>query len=83
MEERKGFLTEEQEQITDDVIVLNGVAEMVDGPAIKLADNKGLEAVKQRMIAKWGEEVLEDVYEVVDIIFIPLKAIAAAKKKEE
>ena len=76
MEKRKGFLTPEQEKTTDDLIVLKGVAEMADGPAIAMADNKGLEAIKKKIVAKWGEEVLEDIYEIVDLIFVPLTAIA-------
>ena len=77
---RTGFLTDEQEQIVDQLIPLKGVAEMADGPAIKLADNKGLESVKQKIIAKWGADILPDIYEVVDLIFIPLKAIAESQK---
>lgn len=77
---RKGFLTEDQEQTVDDLLELKGVAEMADGTAIKLADNKGLEMLKPSLIAKYGEDVLADIYEVVDMIFIPLNELAKNKK---
>ena len=76
MDERKGFLTDEQENVLDDLIQLKGIAEMADGPAISLADNKGLESFKTKLVDKWGESVLEDIYAVVDLIFIPLNAMA-------
>jgi len=65
MEERKGFLTPEQEKQLDDLIELKGIAEALDGAAIKLADNQGLERLK----AKIPEDVLPVVYEVIDEIF--------------
>jgi len=73
---RKGFLTPEQEKITDELIELNGIAEMLDGTAISLADNQGLERLKGTLVEKFGEEVLPSIYEIVDAIFIPLKLIA-------
>jgi len=73
---RKGFLTPEQEKITDELIELNGIAEMLDGTAISLADNQGLERLKSALVAKFGDEVLPSIYEIVDAIFIPLKLIA-------
>ena len=71
MEERKGFLTEEQEIILDDLIELKGISEMLDGPAIRLVDNMALEKLK----AKIPVEVLPVVYEVIDEIFKALAAI--------
>lgn len=78
---REGFLTPEQEKTVDDLIELKGVPEMLDGTAIKLADNKGLQALKPKIVDKWGEGVLDDVYEIIDMIFIPLKALS--EKKED
>jgi len=77
---RKGFLLPEQEKITDDLIDLKGIAELIDGTAISLADNQGLERLKRKLVEKFGEEVLPAIYEIVDAIFIPLKAIAEAKE---
>lgn len=73
METRKGFLTEEQEQKLDDLIVLKGISETLDGPAIRLVDNLLLEKLK----AKIPAESLPVVYEVIDEIFNSLVAIAA------
>ena len=64
-EERVGFLLPEQEKQLDDLIELKGIAEAVDGLAIKMADNKGLELLK----AKIPAEYLPVIYEVVDEIF--------------
>ena len=71
MEERNGFLTEEQEKILDDLIELKGISELLDGPAIRLVDNMALEKLK----AKIPVEVLPVVYEVIDEIFKALAAI--------
>ena len=67
MEERKGFLTPEQEEKLDNLIELRGIYEAMDGPAIRIADNKGLEALKQK-IAEQYPEVIPIVYEIVDTI---------------
>lgn len=72
MEERKGFLTPEQEQKLDELIELKGIAEAADGIMIKLADNQGLERLK----AKIPTEYLPVVYEVVDEIFNSLILVA-------
>ena len=80
---RKGFLTEQQEQISDDLIPLSGLAEKADGLAIRLADNKGLESLKPKLVEKYGEAVLEDVYDVIDIIFEPLAEIAKSMKEKK
>lgn len=68
MEERKGFLTENQEKGLDNLIELKGVAEALDGAAIRIADNKGLEALKDKLPA----EVLPTVYEVIDEVLAAL-----------
>lgn len=72
MEERKGFLTPEQEQKLDELIEMKGIYETFDGTAIKLADNMVLEKLK----AKIPTEVLPTVYEVIDEIFNSLIAVA-------
>ena len=61
---RKGFLTPEQEQKIDDLIELSGLYEAFDGIAIRLADDHGLELLKEKIPA----DVLPIVYEVIDSI---------------
>ena len=68
---RKGFLTPEQEKQVDDLIELNGIAESLDGPAIKLLDNQGLERLKAGIVEKYPD-ILPTIYEVVDAIFAAL-----------
>jgi hypothetical protein len=65
---RKGFLTPEQEKQVDDLIELKGVAEGLDGPAISLADNQGLERIKPALLEKYPD-ALPVIYEIVDAIF--------------
>ena len=66
MDERKGFLTPEQEKKLDELIKFkNRIAEAVDGPAIQLADNQGLERLK----GEFQPDQLELVYQVIDLIF--------------
>jgi len=64
MDDRKGFLTPEQEEKIDGLIKLSGITEAFDGIAIRLADNIGLEKLK----AKIPEDVLPTVLEVIDQI---------------
>jgi hypothetical protein len=74
---RKGFLTPEQEKKLEELVVLQSkLAEALDGPAISLADNQGLERLKTKLVEKWPE-ALPIMYEIVDAIF---DAIPAAKK---
>ena len=61
---RMGFLTPEQEEKIDTLIVLSGLYEAFDGIAIRLADNKGLELLKQKIPA----EYLPIIYQVIDEI---------------
>jgi hypothetical protein len=67
MDERKGFLTEDQEQKLERVIKLNAAGEKVDGLIIKLADNQGLERLKDDL-EKLYPGAVEIVYQVVDAI---------------
>ncbi len=69
--ERKGFLTPEQEQQIDNLIELSGIYEAMDGVAIRLADNLGLEQLKKKI----PEDVLPTVYEVIDQIFLAISPI--------
>ena len=68
MEERKGFLTPNQEKELDRIIELKGIAEAVDGAVIRVADNQGLERLKEKIPA----DVLPTVYEVVDEVLAAL-----------
>lgn len=68
MDERKGFLTPEQEKQADDLVELTGLAEAFDGPGIKLADNVGLQKLKEE-IAEKNPEAIPVIYMVVDEIF--------------
>jgi hypothetical protein len=69
---RKGFLTPEQEQKIDDLKEFsNRFAESLDGPAIRLADNQGLERLKPIINEKWPD-VLPYIYEIVDGIMAAL-----------
>lgn len=72
MDERKGFLTPEQEQKVDELIELKGISEALDGAAIRLVDNLILEKLK----AKIPVETLPIVYGVIDEIFNSLIVIA-------
>ena len=69
MEERKGFLTPEQEKQIDDLYKASGLVEKVDGAIIKLTDNFALEKLK----AKIPQEYHEVIYEIVDTILNALK----------
>jgi len=68
MDTRKGFLTPEQEQIADDVIELKGIYEVVDGPAIRIADNVGLQKLKEKYL-KEKPEALKYIYDFIDEVF--------------
>jgi hypothetical protein len=69
MDERKGFLTPQQEQKLDSLIkIKNMLGEKLDGPAIQVADNQGLERLKDNL-EKLYPGAVEIVYQVVDTIF--------------
>lgn len=80
MEERKGWLTPDQQQIIDDLYQTTGVKEMFDGKVIQLIDDKGGEFIKEKIVAKYGKEILPDIYEIVDLLFDGLKEIVKNKK---
>jgi hypothetical protein len=82
MEERKGFLTPEQQTIVDKLLKLKGVWELLDGKAIQLTDDIGLEKVKGEIVKKWGVEILPDIYNVIDLLFEALELVADSSEKE-
>ena len=66
---RKGILTPEQESKLDDLVKFNSVlAESIDGLAIQLIDNQGIEKLKAQLIEKYPG-ALEIVYAIVDALF--------------
>ena len=66
MAERKGLMTPEQEKLLDKLIPFKSkVGEAVDGPVIQVVDNQGIERLKGNL----SPEVLEIVYQMIDIIF--------------
>ena len=56
---------------------------MVDGPMISFTDNQVLQRLKLKIVGKWGADILPDIYEVIDAIFVPLAAIAEMQKEKE
>jgi len=63
--ERKGWLSPNQERGLDKIIELKGIAEIADGPAIRITDNVFLEQLK----ANASEETIQFVYEIIDELF--------------
>lgn len=61
---RKGFFTPNQEKMLDDLYEGKGIVEALDGMAIRLVDNQGLERLKKQI----PEDVLPVIYEVIDEI---------------
>lgn len=78
---RKGFFNEDGHQIIDDLIPLEGVKEIASDLAIKYGDDIGLEMLKKKIVEKYGEEILPDIYEVVDSILLMLKEVLKHEKK--
>ncbi len=73
---RKGVLTPDQEKKLDEVIKFkNKIAEGADGIVIKLIDNQAIEMLKDQAVEKFGEDVIDTIYEIVDVIFEGLDAI--------
>lgn len=69
MEERKGFLTPEQEKQIDDLYKASGLMEKADGAIIKLTDNIVLEKLKNKI----PEQYHSVIYDIVDTILAALK----------
>lgn len=75
-ESRKGILTPEQEAILEKVLKFNNkLAEVIDGPAIQLIDNQGLERAKAKLLEK-APESEELLYEIVDILMDGIATLA-------
>jgi hypothetical protein len=70
-ETRKGVFTPEQEKLLDDLIELKGLGEALDGPAISLIDNQGID----RLLEKVSDETKEVIYEVIDMVMDGIAAI--------
>lgn len=68
---RKGFLTDEEQEQADFLWKNSGLLESVDGVAISIADNQGLERLKPQILAKYPD-ALPLIYEIVDAIFAAL-----------
>ena len=71
-EERKGFFTPEQEVKLDEFIKLEGIYEVVDGPAIRLSDNVVLNKLKEKLKEK-NPELVETIEGIIDEIFLSLE----------
>lgn len=72
---RIGFLTPEQEVIADKLYKAKGLMEKLDGKIIQLGDNKIGQALKKKIINKHGEDKLEAIYDIVDLIFEGLEEL--------
>jgi len=73
MSERLGVLTPGQQKFADvELIILKGVAEAVDGWAIRLADDIGVEKAKQAILKKYPDFDMSMVYDITDALFIGL-----------
>ena len=66
--ERNGLLTPKQEELADDLYDANGIMELIDGPAIKIADNVGLQKLKELIPVEFHQTL----YDIVDQIFLML-----------
>ena len=70
--EREGLFTPEQEKALDDLIKLgNPVLEALDGPAIRLIDNKGIDKLTDKLKEKYPE-AYQITLEIIDTAFAAL-----------
>jgi hypothetical protein len=77
MDERKGILTPAQEKILDELLKFNnGLAESMDGPAITLIDNQGIEILKDKLEEKYPGVSQEFLYPIIDALFAGLEQIS-------
>ena len=84
VDDRLGFLTPDEEKKADTYLKLKGLWEAVDGPAIKIADNQGLQLLKEKFLAD-KPDVVAIVYEVIDAVFailpdVPEEVMAEVEK---
>jgi hypothetical protein len=83
MKERKGIFTPDQEKLWDKLVEFdNPVIEAGDGMIIQLADNQGLEKLKQSMEKKHPGVSEEYLYPIVDGIMKIVEQIVESKKAE-
>ncbi len=67
-EERKGFLTPDQEKKLHDILKLKGFLGVVDATVIKLLDNLLFEKLKAQL-GENGPEILATLFMVIDEVF--------------
>lgn len=80
METRKGILTPDQEKLLDEIYKSDNVMiEAADGYIIQLADNQGLERLKNAMEEKYPGSSDEFLYPVVDGLLEIVKEVFEAK----
>ena len=74
--ERRGLFTPDQEQTWDKLLKWkNPAVELIDGTAIKIIDNQGLERAKQTFLDKFPQAE-EALYEIVDTLMEGVEAMA-------
>jgi len=84
METRKGILTPDQEKLLDKLIVFkNKGAEAIDGLAISLIDNQGIERLKVQLEEKLPGASEQYLYPIVDSLFSQLESYMESKETEE
>lgn len=81
VDDRLGFLTPDQHKKTDTYIKLKGIWEAIDGPAIKMIDDRGLQLLKEKFLSD-KPDVLQLVYEVIDAVFAILPDVPDEVIKE-
>lgn len=81
VDDRLGFLTPDQQKKTDTYIKLKGIWEAIDGTAIKMIDDRGLQLLKEKFLSD-KPDVLQLVYEVIDAIFTILPDVPDEVIKE-
>lgn len=80
METRKGILTPEQEKLLDEIYKSdNPMVEAADGYIIQLADNQGLERIKNTMEEKFPGASEEFLYPVIDGLLEIVKQVFKEK----
>lgn len=71
MEERKGFLTPEQEEKLHSLLKLKGILGVIDAPVLRILDNIGLEKLKAKL-GPGGDEILKVIFTIIDEVFAAL-----------
>ena len=82
-DERIGVLTPEQEAILDKLLKFNNnLAESLDGPAISLIDNQGIERLLDKIDEK-NPDVRPIVLQIVDLLFSGLGQLIPEEEEED